>query len=69
MGDLARGCINAQLYIVPRIGLSVVWTGRSIGKDFRAEGSNIQFAFPCGAKVSYTGLQLHRLGRVHIDGL
>ena len=48
-GDLTRGCINAQLLIVPCVGLAVIWTRRRIGQDFIGGGLELRFAFPCRA--------------------
>ena len=52
-GDFTRGCVNAQLLIVPCIGLAVVGARRPIGKDIRSEGLKIKFAFPCRAKEAF----------------
>ena len=49
-GDLARGCVNTQLLILPSIGLVVFRTIRPIGKNEESEGLEIQFPFPCGAE-------------------
>ena len=49
-GDLARGCVNMQLLILPSVGLVVFWTIRPIGKNKVAESSEIQFSFPCGTE-------------------
>ena len=46
-GDLARGCINTQLLILPSVGLVMVWTIRLIGKNEVLEGLEIPFPFPC----------------------
>ena len=46
-GDFARGCVNAQLLVLPSVGLVVVWTIRPIGKNKVSEGLEIQFSFPC----------------------
>ena len=43
-GDLAGGCISAQLLVLPCVGLAVVRAGCPIGEDFGAEGLEIQFA-------------------------
>ena len=48
--DLARGCVNTQLLILPSIGLVVFRTIRPIGKNEVSEGLEIQFPFPCGAE-------------------
>ena len=74
-GDLARGCVNTQLLILPSVGLVMVWTIRPIGKNEVSEGLEIQFSFPCGTEdavrssVSHIRQQLHRLDRVHIGDL
>ena len=52
-GDLARGCINAQLLVLPFVGLAMVRFGCPIGKNCGAEGLEVQFAFPCGAKDAF----------------
>ena len=65
-GDLACGGFNTQLLILPGVGLVMVWTIRSIGKNEVSEGLEIQFSFPCGFHIRK---QLHRLGRVHIGDL
>ena len=52
-GNLTRGCINAQLLVLPCVALAVVWAGCPIGKKCGAEGLEIQFAFPCGAKDAF----------------
>ena len=49
-GDLARGCVNTQLLILPSVGLMMVWTIRPIGKNEVSEGLEIQFSFPCGTE-------------------
>ena len=49
-GDLARGCVETQLLILPGIGLVVIWTIRPIGNNEVSEGLEIQFPFPCGAE-------------------
>ena len=49
-GDLARGCVNTQLLILPTVGLVMVWTIRPIGKNEVSEGLEIQFSFPCGTE-------------------
>ena len=49
-GDLARGCVNMQLLILPSVGLVMVWTIRPIGKNEVSEGLEIQFSFPCGTE-------------------
>ena len=49
-GDLARGCVNTQLLILPSIGLVVFRTIRPIGKNEVSEGLEIQFPFQCGAE-------------------
>ena len=49
-GDLARGCVNAQLLILPSVGLEVVWTIRPIGKNEVSESLEIHFTFPCGTE-------------------
>ena len=46
-GDLARGCVNTQLLILPNVELVMVWTIRLIGKNQVSEGLEIQFSFPC----------------------
>ena len=50
MGDLARGCVNTQLLILPGIELVVIGTIRPIGKNEVSEGLEIQFPFPCGVE-------------------
>ena len=47
-GDFARGCVNSQLLVLPGVGLVVVWTIRSIGKNEVSEGLKIHATFPCG---------------------
>lgn len=37
-GDLTRGYINAQLLILPSVGLEVTMTRRPIDNDFMTEG-------------------------------
>ena len=37
-GDLARGCVNTQLLILPSVGLVKVWTILPIGKNEVSEG-------------------------------
>ena len=49
-GDLARGCVNTQLFILPSVGLVMVWTIRPIGKNEVSEGLKIQFLFLCGTE-------------------
>ena len=49
-GDFARGCVNSQLFVLPGVGLVVVWTIRPIGKNDVSEGLKIHFTFPCGTK-------------------
>ena len=49
-GDLARGCVNTQLLILPSVGLVMVWTIRPIGKNEVSEGLEIQFSFPSGTE-------------------
>ena len=49
-GDLARGCVNTQLLILPSVELVMVWTIRPIGKNEVSEGLEIQFSFPCGTE-------------------
>ena len=49
-GNLARGCVNTQLLILPSFGLVMVWTIRRIGKNEVSEGLEIQFLFPCGTE-------------------
>ena len=49
-GDLARGCVNTQLLILPSIGLVVFRTIRPIVKNEVSESLEIQFPFPCGAE-------------------
>ena len=49
-GELARGCVNTQLLILPGIGLVVIRTIRLIGKNEVSEGLEIQLPFPCGAE-------------------
>ena len=48
--DLARGCVNTQLLILPSVGLVIVWTIRPIVKNEVSEGLEIQFSFPCGTE-------------------
>ena len=52
-GDLACGCINAQLLVLPCVGLAVVRAGCPIGGNFGVEDLEFQFAFPCGAKDAF----------------
>ena len=52
-GMLPGGSINAQLLVLPRVGLAVVRAGCPIGDNFGAEGLEVQFAFPCGAKDAF----------------
>ena len=49
-GDLARGCVNTQLLILPSVGLVMFWTIRPIGKNEMSEGLEIQFSFPFGTE-------------------
>ena len=49
-GDFARGCVNAQLLVLPSVGLVVTWTIRPIGKNEVSEGLEIHFSFPCGTE-------------------
>ena len=49
-GDLARGCVNTQLLILPSVGLVVFRSIRPIGNNEVSEGLEIQFPFPCGAE-------------------
>ena len=49
-GNLARGCVNTQLLILPSVGLVMVWTIRPIGKNEVSEGVETQFSFPCGTE-------------------
>ena len=49
-GDFARGCVNAQLLVLPGVGLVVVWTVRPIGQNEVSEGLKIHFTFPCGTE-------------------
>ena len=49
-GDLARGCVNTQLLVLPSVGLVMVWTIRPIGKNEVSEGLEIQSSFPCGTE-------------------
>ena len=49
-GDFARGCVNAQLLVLPSVGLGVVWTIHPIGKNKVSESLEIQFSFPCGTE-------------------
>ena len=49
-GKFARGCGNAQLLVLPSIGLVMVWTIRPIGKNEVSEGLEIQLSFPCGTE-------------------
>ena len=49
-GDLARGCVNTQLLILPSVGLVKVWTILPIDKNEVSEGLEIQFSFPCGTE-------------------
>ena len=37
-GDLARGCVNTQLLMLPSVGLVKVWTILPIGKNEVSEG-------------------------------
>ena len=46
-GDLARGCVNTQLLILPSVGLVMFWTIRPTSKNKVSEGLEIQFPFPC----------------------
>ena len=48
--NLARGCVNTQLLILPSVGLVMFWTIRPIGKNGVSEGLEIQFSFPCGTE-------------------
>ena len=48
--NLARGCVNTQLLILPSVGLVMFWTIRPIGKNEVSEGLEIQFSFPCGTE-------------------
>ena len=48
--DLARGCVNTQLLVLPSVGMVIVETIRPIGKNEVSEGLEIQFSFPCGTK-------------------
>ena len=49
-GDLARGCVNTQLLLLPSVWLVMVWTICPIGKNEVSEGAEIQFSFPCGTE-------------------
>ena len=49
-GDLARGCVNTQLLILPSVGLVMVGTIRPIGKNEVSKGLEIQFSFSCGTE-------------------
>ena len=49
-GDLACGCVNTQLLILPGIGLVVIRPIRPIGKNEVSEGLETQFPFPSGAE-------------------
>ena len=51
--DFTSDCVDAQLLILPCIGLAVVGAGRPIGKDLRTDGLKIQPAFPYGAKEAF----------------
>ena len=46
-GDFARGCVNAQLLVLPSLGLVVFCTIRPIGKNEVTEDLKIHFSFPC----------------------
>ena len=48
--DLARGCVDTQLFILLSVGLVMVWTIHPIGKNEVSEGLEIQFSFPCGTE-------------------
>ena len=50
---LGRGCINAQLLVLPCVGLAVVSAGCPVGENFGVEGLEMQLAFPCGVKVAF----------------
>ena len=49
-GDLAGGCVNTQLLILPSVGLVMVWTIRPIGKNEVSKCLEIQFSFPGGTE-------------------
>ena len=49
-GDLARGCVNTQLLILPSVGLVRIWTIRPIDKNEVSHGLEIQLSFPCGTE-------------------
>ena len=49
-GGFARGCVNAQLMVLPSVGLVAVWTTRPIAKNEVSEGVEIHFSFPCGTE-------------------
>ena len=49
-GDFARGCVNAQLLLLPSVGLVVFRTIPPIGKNGVTEGLEIHFSFPYGAE-------------------
>ena len=49
-GDLARGCVNTQLLILPSVRMVMVGTIRPIGKNEVSEGLEIQFSFPCATE-------------------
>ena len=49
-GNLARGCVNTQLLVLPGIGSVAIRTIRPIGKNEVSAGLEIQFPFPCGAE-------------------
>lgn len=44
--DLAGGCVDTKLFVLPGLGLMVVGNIRPKGKDEVAKGLNIQFVFP-----------------------
>ena len=49
-GDFARGCVNSQLFVLPGVGLVVVWTIRPKSKNEVSEGLKIHFTFLCGTE-------------------
>ena len=51
-GDLAGGCVNAQLLILTGVRLVLCWSSGPICEDAISESLEVKFTFTCGAKES-----------------
>ena len=67
-GDLAGGCIYAQLLILTIIRLVLCWSSGPICENVMSEDLEIKLAFSGGAEGSVSVSFIQNGSRAHTDG-